>query len=396
MNPPLTIATAADLEALCRRVAGSARVGLDTEFHNERSYAARLMVVQIAFEDGAAIVDPLAVRDLRPLCDALSRTTVVGHALSSDLKIFADRFGVVPPEVFDCQVAASFLGYGMAISLADLVRDVVGVRLKKSQTVSDWSMRPLTEKQIEYLVDDVAHLLPMHDALLARLRELGRESWALEECRLLGDPERYRTEERRLYAKIPGSNRMNRRELGILAEIVRWRDELARERDVPAKYILPDDVVGGLAVLRPKAAEDLVQLRRLDAGARRSLGPAILGAVARGEALTDDELPERFSRPLGPSRETLVALMSVVAGEIARANDLPASLIVPRSVLERAARELPGTQDEFERALGLSSWRLGLVSAPLWRLLSGESSLRIQGYADGEPRITVSDDDEQL
>ena len=390
------VADNAELATLCRRIEAAPRVGLDTEFHNERSYAARLMVVQIAFEDGAAIVDPLALRDLRPLCEALERTTVVGHALSSDLKIFFDRFAYVPPNVFDCQIAASFLGYGMAISLADLVRDLVGVRLKKSQTVSDWSTRPLRESQIEYLVDDVAHLLTMESVLRDRLRERGREEWALEECRQLADPERYRVDERRLYAKIPGSNRMNRRELGVLCEIVRWRDGLARERDVPANYILPDDVVGGLAALRPKRLDDLAQLRRLDAGVRRSLGTAILEVVARGEAIPESELPERFSRPLGPSRETLVALMSVLTGEIARASALPASLIVPRAVLERAARELPATREEFERLLDLSAWRTSLVGAPLWRLLSGESALRIQGYADGEPRITVSDDNEHL
>jgi ribonuclease D len=115
---------AAQLQALCERVAQSQHVALDTEFHTERTYAPRLMVVQLAFDDGAVIVDPLAVPDLRPLLDALGQTVVVGHALSSDLKIFADRFDRVPSTIFDSQVAAAFLGYGMQISLADLVHDL--------------------------------------------------------------------------------------------------------------------------------------------------------------------------------------------------------------------------------------------------------------------------------
>ncbi len=153
------IESGAELQALCDRVASSQRVAIDTEFHAERSYAARLMVVQLAFEDGVAIVDPKAVPDLAPLIAVLGETTVVGHALSSDLKIFADRYDAVPSRVFDTQVAASFLGYGMQISLADLVQDLQNVRLAKTQTVSDWSARPLSARQIEYLVDDVAHLL---------------------------------------------------------------------------------------------------------------------------------------------------------------------------------------------------------------------------------------------
>jgi ribonuclease D len=383
------VTTAADLDALCDRVRSAERVGIDTEFHNERTYTARLMVVQLAFEDGYAIVDPLAISNLEPLAEALCETTVVGHALTSDLKIFADRFGRVPVQIFDCQVAAAFLGYGMAISLADLVRDLCGVRLKKSQTVSDWSARPLSEKQLEYLVDDVAHLTDMHDKLATRLNGKGRLDWALEECRLLSDIERYQTDERRAYARIPGANRMSRRELGVLSELVRLRDRIARERDLPLKYIMPDDVLGGLATLRPHRLEDLAQLRRLDQGTRRSLGTLIVEAVKRGEAIPDERLPAKFARPLGNARETLVSLMSVVVGEIARDNDLPASLLVPRAALERLARDVPESREDFERTLDLSAWRMNLVADPLWRLLSGESALRIEGYATGDPRITV-------
>jgi len=383
------VTSSAQLRALCDRVRKSGRVGIDTEFHNERSYTARLMVIQLAFEDGCAIVDPLANGDLVPLADALSETTVVGHALSSDLKIFADRFNCVPPDVFDCQVGAAFLGHGMAISLADLVRDLCGVRLKKSQTVSDWSSRPLSAKQLEYLEDDVAHLLDMHKTLTERLIEKGRYEWALEECRLLSDIERYRSEERRMYARIPGANRMNRRELGVLSEIVKLRDRIARERDLPVKYVLPDDVVGGLATVRPRTFEDLAQLRRLDAGTRRALGEQILEAVRRGEAIDEAHLPPKFARPLGNARETLVSLMNVVVGELAQENELPASLLAPRASLERVAREVPRTREEFEEVLGLSAWRTRLLGDALWRLLSGESSLRIEGYATGDPRISL-------
>lgn len=383
------ISTPTDLDALCERVRSANRVGIDTEFHNERTYTARLMVVQIAFEDGCAIVDPLAIRDLSPLAQALCETTVVGHALTSDLKIFADRFNQVPADVFDCQVAASFLGYGMAISLADLVRDLCGVRLKKTQTVSDWSARPFSEKQLEYLIDDVAHLLDMHDTLATRLNAKGRLEWALEECRQIAELERYQVDERRMYSRIPGANRMNRRELGILLELARFRDRIAKERDLPLKYIMPDDVLAGLATLRPHRVEDLAQLRRLDAGTRRSLGPLIVESVKRGEAIPEDALPAKFARPLGNARETLVSLMSVVVGEIARDSDLPASLLVPRAALERLARDVPAAREDFERTLDLSAWRMHLVGDSLWRLLSGESALRIEGYDKGDPRIIV-------
>ncbi len=378
------------LEALVRRVRDAQRVALDTEFHTERTYSPRLMVVQLAFDDGEAIVDPLAIGDLSPLLSALDETLVVGHALSSDLKIFAERFDSVPSSVFDTQVAAAFLGFGMQISLADLVRDLRGVRLAKSQTVSDWSTRPLSERQLEYLVDDVVHLLPMYDALVERLQAQGRYAWALEESEALGGIERYRADERRAYLRIPGAMRMNRRELGVLSEVVKMRDALARERDLPLKYIMAEDIVAGIATLRPKRVEDLAQLRRLEAGARRQFGQAIVDAVARGEALPEDALPQRPQRPLGTSRDTVAAVMGVLIGEIARTHELPPSLLVPRASLERVAREVPADREALEAALGVSSWRAGLVVDPLWRLLSGELHLEIEGYAAGDPKILLS------
>ncbi len=388
MTPEIVTAES-ELREVAQRIARAPRVGLDTEFHNERSYTARLMVVQIAFDDGVVIVDPLALPDLTALADALAETLVVGHALSSDLKIFADRFGRVPQRVFDTQVAASFCGYGASISLADLVRELTGVRLKKSHTVSDWSSRPLSPGQIDYLVDDVIHLLPMHDLLMARLEAAGRDGWALEECRTLADVQRYRTEPKRLYQRVGGSNRMSRRELGILSELAVLREATARRRDIPLKYVMADDVLVALAMLRPAKLQDLEQLRRLDAGSRKSLGPSILEAVARGERIPESELPERPARPLGGRREGLVAVMNVLVGAIAQQNELPPSLLVSRAALERVAREAPRDREALIRTLDLSAWRAGLVAEPLWRLLSGEASLHIEGYANGNPQITT-------
>ncbi len=391
MNEPQLVVEAAAFANLCARVAEADRVGLDTEFHAERTYAPRLMVVQLAFDDGAAIVDALALPDLRPLALALTHTTVVGHALSADLKIFADRFELVPPRVFDTQIAAAFLGYGMQVSLADLVRAVCRVRLTKSQTVSDWSARPFSERQIEYLVGDVAYLLPLYDALRPLLERKGRYEWVYEECAELGDIERYRTDERRAYMRIPGATRMSRRELGILNELVKLRDRVARERDLPVRYVLPDDVVAGLATLKPARLEELSQLRRLDGGMKRQLGAAILQAVARGEALDESELPARPNRPTAPARDALVSLLGAAVAEIARDEELPPSLLVPRATLERLSREVPSDRASFERTLALQPWRLSLVAEPLWRLLCGDAALRIEGYAQGDPKVRLSE-----
>ena len=374
------------LAATCARIARAPRVALDTEFHTEKSYTPHLMVVQLLFEDGVAVVDPLAVRDLRPLVDALAGARVVGHALSSDLRILADAFETLPRAVFDTQVAAAFVGYGLSISLLDLVRDLCGVTLRKSQTVSDWSTRPLTQKQVEYLVDDVKYLFALEDRLRERLRARGRESWADEEMPALSELRTYRSDPRRLYLRVSGNARMNRRELGILNELAHLRDRYARERNIPLKYVLPDDVMVGLVQLRPKSVEELSQLRRIDAGTRRNLGERIVEAVRRGEAIPEDALPPRAPKPLGPQREALVATMAVLVSALAAENDLPTTLLLPRAALERIAREAPQTPEALGDLVNLTSWRRQLVVEPLWQLLAGESVLRVRGYGNGDPR----------
>jgi ribonuclease D len=378
----------AALSALCERIAAAPRIALDTEFHTEKHFTPKLMVVQVAFDDAVAIVDPLALPDLRPLAEALTGATVVGHALSSDLRILEDAFQTLPRAAYDTQVAAAFCGYGVSISLLDLVRDVAGVTLLKSQTVSDWSTRPFTPRQVDYLVDDVRYLFAVADKLNEKLMARGRQSWALEEMRTLVDPRTYRSDKRRLYLRVAGNARMNRRELGVLNELALLRETIAREHNIPLKYVLPDDVLVGLVGLRPTTIEELSQLRRLDAGMRKHIGTRILAAVAAGEAIPEDELPPRAPRPLGAQRDALAAAIALLINAVAAANDLPAALLVSRVEIERIARDLPQSPEELSALLNLTPWRRDLVVGPLWEFLGGERVLRISGYRDGLPKTT--------
>ncbi len=378
----------AALAELCARIAAAPRIALDTEFHTEKHFTPKLMVVQVAFDDAVAIVDPLALSDLRPLAEALTQAKVVGHALSSDLRILEDAFGTLPRDAYDTQIAAAFCGYGMSISLLDLVRDVAGVTLRKSQTVSDWSTRPFTSRQVDYLVDDVRYLFAVADHLEENLVARGRGTWAREEMRALVDPRTYRSDKRRLYLRVAGNARMNRRELGVLNELALLRETIARERNIPLKYVLPDDVLVGLVGLRPASVDELTQLRRLDAGMRKHIGSRIIEAVAAGLAIPEDALPPRAPRPLGAQRDALVAAIALLINTVAAANDLPAALLVSRTASERIARDSPQSPEELAALLDLTPWRRELIVAPLWQFLTGERVLRIAGYRDGTPRTT--------
>jgi ribonuclease D len=181
---------------------------------------------------------------------------------------------------------------------------------------------------------------------------------------------------------------LNRRELGILNELAILRDRLARERNIPLKYVMPDDVLIGLVALRPHALDELGQLRRLDNGIKKHHGAAIIDAIARGESLGDDELPARAPRPLGMQREALVSTMAVFVNAIAAENDLPTTLLLGRNALERIARDTPASAHDIAATLNLTPWRQALIVDPLWELLTGERVIRVADYRSGNPRTT--------
>jgi ribonuclease D len=191
-----------------------------------------------------------------------------------------------------------------------------------------------------------------------------------------------------LYLRVSGNARMTRRELGILNELALLRDRLARERNIPLKYVMPDDVMAGLVSLRPRTIDELSQLRRLENGVKKHYGALIIEAVRRGEAIAEDELPQRAPRPLGAQREALVATMAVLVNAVAAENDLPTTLLLARNSLERIARETPSSAAEIDAALNLAPWRRTLIVEPLWELLIGERVVRVEGYASGNPHTT--------
>jgi ribonuclease D len=228
----------------------------------------------------------------------------------------------------------------------------------------------------------------MQDQLTERLEKSGRLAWFESDALSLVDIMRYRTDPERLYLRVPGAMRMNRRELGILREVAQLRDTLARERDVPLKYIIPDDVMAGIVSLRPTSRDDLAQLRRLEGGARKAYGDRIVAAVAAGVALPDDELPRKPPRMPGGDREAVVSCLAVLANAIATENDLPPGLVVTRSALERVARELPASAEALAATLDAGDWRARLVAEPLFALLTGRVALTISGSERGAPHVT--------
>ncbi len=352
------------LEALCTEVAGEEHYGFDTEFHTERTYYPTLALIQLAWRDKVALVDPLAV-DPAPLANVFSGPGIaVAHAAEQDLQILATACGVVPAQVFDTQIVAGFLGLSTP-SLARLVDQILGVSLPKADRLSDWMIRPISARQITYAANDVAYLVALRAALVQKLEVLGRLAWALDECTLvLGNRRPGRVPEEAWW-KMGDIKSMSNRSRRVAQEVAAWRERKAAATNRPRRSILSD--LGLLAIVQrpPHTREELGQARGID-GRHLAQGGAeeILGAVERGLTLPADQLrlPPDGMESLAPP--AAVAVCSGLVRQIADNLDFDQGLLATRADI---AQRLGGEPSRLD-----VGWRRTIVGDPLGRLMAGD------------------------
>jgi ribonuclease D len=388
MSPLIT--RAQDFDPLMRQLGGEGLFAIDTEFERERTYWPKLQLIQVAGKDVTAVIDPLALESLDPLYDLLRDPAIVKvtHAGRQDAEIFFNRMHAPPANLYDTQIAAAFLGYGDQIGYAALVHRLLGVRLRKTERVTDWSIRPLSAGQIEYALADVRHLLELRQRMNAKLEGKGRLGWLEEELAFYADPHFYTEDPKRAWMRVSGWRGLDRRGLGVLRELTMWRESEAARRDIPRVRVLPDDVLIDIAARSPRAVSDLAPLRRLSSRELEKSGSAILRAVSAGLGLPESELPVPSSVPReDPDRALIADLLSVLLRRRARDMEIAPSLLGNRRDLEDLVEWLSGPRTEPEPAL-LHGWRSELVGRQLAALWDGRSALVVEGT----PRtVTVRD-----
>jgi ribonuclease D len=369
------VRTERELEELVRALEPAEVFAVDTEFMRERTYFAKLCLVQIATDDVVAAVDPLAVDDLGPLWELLldgSRLKVL-HAGEQDLEIFFRLTGDVPGPVFDTQVAAALASFPLQVGYGALVRELLGVELDKMDSYSDWSRRPLSEMQVEYAMNDVRHLTEVYRRLEARLAETGRRDWLDEDFAALADPESYRVVPEETWRRVKRRARLGRRELGILKHLAAWREREAMRIDVPRNRIGNDEALVQIAAKKPDTLEEVRVVRGLgDRTAKRSAG-AIIEAVRAGLAMPESELPVLERRPrVRMDVDAVTDLMSAVVRTRAREYGIAVPVLASRKEMESLARG-----DREDSAL-LKGWRRSHVGEELLELLDGELRLGLE------------------
>ncbi|WP_173980518.1 ribonuclease D [Magnetospirillum sp. UT-4] len=367
------IADSRALAELCDRLSTAPYITVDTEFMREKTYYPQLCLVQVAGPDEAKAIDPLAPgMDLAPLFELLANPKVlkVFHAARQDIEIFLHLSGAVPAPLFDTQVAAMVCGFGDAVSYETLASQLAKARIDKSMRFTDWALRPLTEKQIQYALADVTHLRVAYEKLVRKLEKNGRAAWLDAEMAELTTPATYQVEPENAWRRLkPRSS--SPKFLAVLKELAAWREREARERDIPRQRMLRDETLMEIAAHHPADTTELGRTRGIGKGlVEGRMGVAILEAVKRGLALPEDQIPkppERVEVPrgLGPVVELLKVLLKMKCDEHGVASKLVANVADIEAIAADDDADVPalhGWRRELfgEDALKLKHGRLGL------------------------------------
>lgn len=369
------INTTAALAKACDQLAQSDFVTIDTEFLRETTFWPVLCLIQMASPDLEVIVDPMAEGiDLAPFFALMSNEAVtkVFHAARQDLEIVYHLGRIIPRPIFDTQVAAMVCGFGDSVSYDQLVQRTKGVPIDKSSRFTDWSARPLSEKQLAYALADVTHLRDVYLHLKAELEREGRSLWVSEEMAVLESPATYDMPPEDAWLRL--RMRLKKpQELAVLREVAGWREREARSRNVPRSRVLKDDTIYEIAQQQPKDAEALGRLRTVPKGwERSSSGGAVVEAVLKALALPRSEMPQPQRHAQAPEGAAAAAeMLKVLLKLISDKHGVAAKVIANSEDLDRIAAE-----GDAADVAALHGWRRDLFGAVALKLIRGEVALR--------------------
>ena len=382
------ITTSQALAELCERLAKADFVCVDTEFMRENTYWPELCLIQIADEHEAAAVDPMARDiDLSPLLDLLVENEdvlKVFHAGGQDVEIVYNLTGKTPHPIFDTQIAMMAVSQSEQIGYSNLVESWLGLTVDKGARFTDWSRRPLTERQIEYAIGDVTHLAKIFPKLLQRLIKTGRGAWLNIEMEKLADPAGYKNDPNLSWQRIKASGR-NPGMLGRLKALAHWRELEAQDKNLPRGRIARDETVADLASHPPKVQADLAKVRGLSAGWKdNEIGRRLMAALENAKPLPDSELPARTPRgaPLGKEGALVADLLKLLLKIRSREIDVASRLLARSDDLELLAagiRELPILQ----------GWRFDVFGKDALDLVEGKMAFAV---VNGKLKMTHVDD----
>ena len=351
------------LNNLCEQLAKAKVLAIDTEFVRTRTLYAKLGLLQVCDGEQLALIDPLAIEDLSPFWQLLTNANItkVLHACSEDLEVFLTAGNCQPVNLIDSQIMMSFLGHGLSLGYAAMVKHYTDIELDKSESRTDWTKRPLTEKQLAYASADVDHLFYLYPKLLAELTQAGFLDYARLETQNMIDKKFTPVDESTMYLNIKMSWRLSPKQLNLLKHLATWRFQQAQKRDLPIGFIAKDHTLMALAQSNPTSLSAMLNLEGAEALDIRHKGKAMLAVLAKADNAEASDYPEKINRLDDyPAYKQIFKKVKVFLVQVSERNGLAIENIASKKQINQFLTwqfDLNGTGSSSNKVELLSSWR---------------------------------------
>jgi len=358
------IASDSELQQAASEWAGSPCVALDTEFMRVNTFYPQAALFQIGTQDKCFLIDPLPITDFSPLVELMENSGIVKimHACSEDLEVFNTFLKCQPQAIYDTQIGATFLGYGLSIGYKNLVDGIFDTDLPKGEQRSDWLQRPLTEKQLTYAAQDVTYLMEIYQQQLIALEEKGWLSCVKEEIEVLLNKQRRNIDPAEAYLRVKGANRLSHAQIQIVHHLAQWREVEARSRDIPRGFILKDPQLLEIAQTPPSTHKALSRIEGVRHRVVREDGDTILELIQQGQD-NEPQVPA-FPETLPPRAKPLVKDLQLLLANIAEASGLIPELLLNRKSLVAMLTDLMNN-GEANLPAELPNWKKTLFGDQL-------------------------------
>ncbi|NQY49058.1 MAG: ribonuclease D [Colwellia sp.] len=351
------------LNNLCEQLAKAKVLAIDTEFVRTRTLYAKLGLLQVCDGEQLALIDPLAIEDLSPFWQLLTNANItkVLHACSEDLEVFLTAGNCQPVNLIDSQIMMSFLGHGLSLGYAAMVKHYTDIELDKSESRTDWTKRPLTEKQLAYASADVDHLFYLYPKLLAELTQAGFLDYARLETQNMIDKKFTPVDESKMYLNIKMSWRLSPKQLNLLKHLATWRFQQAQKRDLPIGFIAKDHTLMALAQSNPTSLSAMLNLEGAEALDIRHKGKAMLAVLAKADNAEASDYPEKINRLDDyPAYKQIFKKVKVFLVQVSERNGLAIENIASKKQINQFLTwqfDLNGKGSSTNKVELLSSWR---------------------------------------
>ncbi len=384
-----SITTEGQLRQYCRELVECQSIAFDTEFVSEYTYRPLLCLIQVAADGELAVIDAMAVDDLTPFWEAIAaegHETIV-HAGRVEIEFCLEAIGRCPSRLFDVQLAAGFAGLEYPAAYSTLIEKLLGEKLQKYETRTDWRRRPLSQRQIHYALDDVRYLHAIHDVVYARLVPSGRLKWfneetAARECEI----ERARSRDR--WQRVSGITGLSGKTLAIVRELFHWREAEAKRRDKPVRRVLRDDLIVELARRGTADVKRIRAVRGLERGDLRRRLDDIAACIQRALDLPETEYPTVVRRARSEKLSVLAQFLFTALGSKCRQSQLAPSLVGGPNDIRELLAYRTARHDAGDRTPKLAEgWRAEFVGRSFDELLAGKMAIRIADPASDCPLV---------